>query len=939
MTGLRTIALLLRRLRAERGMVLLVFALVAATTFMLAAAPRLLNHLSDEGLRHELGTALASQRKVQISTVDLPAGRLGANLEAVEAQGAIHEETFPGSLRSLISDRSIAVETVRFEVSNSLRYPSFLTLRYQGGISDQVELVEGRLPASLGGILPGAILGAFRADLPVPEPERFEVAISRPIAETLGIGIGDRLVAHADGNDPMVRFTFEVPIPIELEVVGIYRAIDPAADYWHDDVALQVVNLVGVGDSVLAFASVLIAAEDYPGIAASHLPERFRWRYQLDAERVTASDLDALVADLRRLDGTYRTASTGFIQRGELLLETGLVQIIQRFESKRAASAAVLSVAATGPLGLAAGATAMVAILLVSRRRAALVLTRGRGASGGLLLRTQTLEALLVGGPAAILGFLLASLVPGRSSATSGLLASLALVGAIVLFVGATWPLARRTLGLIEREQPPALRVAPRRLVLELTAIGLAVAGAFLLRQRGLTIADAAGDEAPVRFDPFLAAVPVLIGMAVGLVVVRLYPLPVRALGSLAARRIDLVPVLGLRTVGRHPTIVALPLLVLMLTAAIGAFSSVVVATVDRGQLTASWQEFGADYRVESEGGLTLASAVDPSVVDGVEAVARGYLDPAAVLAIGASDRRTIPLLGVEPAAYRDVTAGSPAQPEWPTAFETAPAAEEDLGTAAQPVPAIVSRRLPRGVPRLEVGSTFEATVQDRPLSFEVVAVRTGFAGLSAGDPFVIVPFTQLASALGAPLQPSVFFVRGPAEIEDALRTTVRQQSPRSRLLSRHAGYAELHDAPLSAAIASGFRLALGVAAAYTALTIVAAVTLTAGRRSRDLAYLRTLGVTARQAFGLIIVEHGPPVAFALAAGVGLGLGVAWLVEPGLALGSFIGPEATVALQIDWTSIGLVSAGLVGVVAVTVVGSTWLARRTDLGQVLRLAEQ
>jgi putative ABC transport system permease protein len=419
--------------------------------------------------------------------------------------------------------------------------------------------------------------------------------------------------------------------------------------------------------------------------------------------------------------------------------------------------------------------------------------------------------------------------------------------------------------------------------------------------------------------------------------VVRLYPLPVRALGWLAARRRDLVPVLGLRTVGRHPTIVALPLLVLMLTAAIGAFSSVVVATVDRGQETASWQAFGADYRVESEGGLPLAAAVDPSVVDGVSAVARGYLDPAAVLAVGASDRRTVPLFAVEPEAYRDVTAGSPAEPEWPAAFG-AELAAEDPGTAAHPLPAIVSRSLPRGIPRLEVGTTFEATVQTLPIVFEVVAVRTAFAGLSSGSPFVIVPFAQLASARGAPLQPSVFFVRGPAEIEEALRTTVRQQSVRSRLLSRHAGYAAMHDAPLSAAIASGFRLALGVAAAYTALTIVAAVTLTAGRRSRDLAYLRTLGVTARQAFGLILVEHGPPVAFALAAGVGLGLGVAWLIEPGLGLGRFIGPEATVALQVDWQSIALVSAGLVAVVAVTVAGSTWLARRTDLGQILRLTE-
>jgi len=474
--------------------------------------------------------------------------------------------------------------------------------------------------------------------------------------------------------------------------------------------------------------------------------------------------------------------------------------------------------------------------------------------------------------------------------------------------------------------------------VLELTAIGLAVAVAFLLRQRGLTIEGDGGDE-PARFDPFLAAAPALIGMAVGLVVVRLYPLPIRALGWLAARRRDLVPVLGLRTVGRHPTVVALPLLVLMLTAAIGAFSSVVVATVDRGQLAASWQDFGADYRVESEGGLQLAPGVDPSVVEGVTAVARGYLDSGAVFATGTSDRLTFPLHAIDPAAFRQVTAGTTADPHWPAEFEAAPAAD-GLGTATNPLPVIASRRTPRGAPRLTLGTVFQATIRDQALAFRVVDVRTGFPGIPSSASFVIVPFEPLASVLtGEPLRPSVFYVRGPAEIEGTLRATMREQSLRSRVTSRHARFAEMHDAPLSAAIASGFRLALGVAVAYTALTIVAAVALTAGRRSRDLAYLRTLGFTGGQSLALVIVEHGPPVAFALAAGIALGLGVAWLLEPGLGLAAFIGPDATVALEVDWPQIAAVSAGLVAVVAVTVVGASWLSRRTDVGQALRLGEQ
>ena len=64
-----------------------------------------------------------------------------------------------------------------------------------------------------------------------------------------------------------------------------------------------------------------------------------------------------------------------------------------------------------------------------------------------------------------------------------------------------------------------------------------------------------------------------------GIVLLRVYPFPIRAGGWLAARRRDLVPVLGLRNVGRHSAAVALPLLVLMLTAAFTAFASVVSVT------------------------------------------------------------------------------------------------------------------------------------------------------------------------------------------------------------------------------------------------------------------------------------------------------------------------------------------------------------------------
>ena len=331
--------------------------------------------------------------------------------------------------------------------------------------------------------------------------------------------------------------------------------------------------------------------------------------------------------------------------------------------SERATAEAALAVAALGPLAVAAGALGLIAILIVRRRRGAIVLARGRGASGGQLLWAQLVEGLLVTVPAALVGLWLATtLVPVRANGASSIGAILVALAATAILVVTTWPLARRARRQLERDDPTVTKVSPRRLVFELLVIGLAITGAWLLRERGLTTEGSAGD---VRaFDPFLALAPVLVGVAVGLITIRLYPYPVRAIGWLAARGRGLVAVLGLRTIGRDPTAAYLPLLVLMLTVAIGSFTSVVRVTVDRGQVADSWRQVGADYRIENSNGGTLAPRVDPHAIPGVGAVAAGYGAPAVPLILDAGRAASTSLLAIEPGAFQSVIADFADRPD-----------------------------------------------------------------------------------------------------------------------------------------------------------------------------------------------------------------------------------------------------------------------------------
>ena len=190
---------------------------------------------------------------------------------------------------------------------------------------------------------------------------------------------------------------------------------------------------------------------------------------------------------------------------------------------------------------------------------------------------------------------------------------------------------------------------------------------------------------------------PVLAAIAVGIVLLRVYPFPIRAGGWLAARRRDLVPVLGLRNVGRHSAAVALPLLVLMLTAAFSAFASVVSVSVDRGQQDASWQEVGADYRIDTISGAGLSSQVDPDAIEGVQAWAHALVDVAAPFEGLSNQRSSIYLDAPDPAAYADVVEGSPAAAGFPAAMLEA--GDPGAGTPERPIPAIIrggSRRAAR---------------------------------------------------------------------------------------------------------------------------------------------------------------------------------------------------------------------------------------------------
>jgi putative ABC transport system permease protein len=926
-----------RRARTERNLLMTLFALVLVTAFVFAAIPRLFNQMSDDGLAHAVRSTSTFQRNIHMSREMRIAPGAGSDTYLpVDQEGEAFQESLAATIQSIIDRREYTVDTVRYRVVNvssaaAFPFPRYVTLRHQSQVAPHLTMVAGRQAEATDAtiVVPRTVLG-MPQDTVVPV---YEMMLSTETARQLGLLVGDQLVLEPYADDQLVRL---VPRReqnfIALTLVGLFDVRDVNDEFWFGDPQINRAVEYDDGNLVHLFATALMAPDAYRQLFdTTGFSFRYGWRYFVDPDALDAGALGQLAADMRRLDAEY---GSSFGRQGQPAVRTGLSAVFQRFESQRNLTEAILALTTIGLLAVALAVIGLVAALIAAQRREATVLIRGRGGSSRQLLAAQAAEGLLVSLPAAFLGYLLALLlVSGRMTIWPIVAAISIAIAATILLVGLMAPFARRALGSLERPDLPLRRASGRRLVFEMAVVTLALLAVYLLQRRGLS-----GSSAVARlneFDPYLAAMPVLLGLAVGIVVMRLYPLPMRIFAWLAALRRDLVPVLGFRRVVRQPGAMSLPLLVLLLSMAIAVFSAVVLHTISEGQVVTSWQRVGADYRVNPTGSGYLYRGIDLSTVPGVETIAPAYLSNDIPFTERAAGYMAVQLFGPDVDLLTQANAGNRAAPNFPEDLFRAPLA--GLGTPGNPIPALVSTEF-QGLAQ-RVGDTFALTVMGRATYFVVVERRDRFPGLHVGRPFVVASLRHLeASNPDRQFRPTVLFVRAPDQARDALATTLAAQTQSAVLQSRSREYALVHESPLIAGVQGGYRIGLVVTGLYAALAVVVALTLTARERARDLAYLRTLGLSREQAVGLTAAELSPPVTLALIAGVGLGIAAARLVEPGVDLTAFTGPDVPAPLTIDWLTVTAVILALLGAIALAVILTTIVARRTSLGQVLRVGE-
>jgi len=259
-------------------------------------------------------------------------------------------------------------------------------------------------------------------------------------------------------------------------------------------------------------------------------------------------------------------------------------------------------------------------------------------------------------------------------------------------------------------------------------------------------------------------------------------------------------------------------------------------------------------------------------------------------------------LLVVDGVVYEEVVTGTSGDPHLP---------HELLDPGSPPIPVIVSPELAGGADAITPGETFSLPLEAHQFPARALVVREFVPILPIGGQWAFVSRDQLQALQPTTrLLPTTVFLRAPGATAESIRAALAVAVPGATLDSQAERVAAIRGSPTVGAVRTGIAAAGIVAGAYAALAVAAALALAGAARAIEVAHLRLLGLTRRQAIGLAVVEHGPTVVVALAAGVALGLGLFIVLRPGLGLADLLGSPIEISLAVDATQLGLVLAAI-----------------------------
>jgi len=711
--------------------------------------------------------------------------------------------------------------------------PVRLEIAYRQPAFQYMRLVAGQFPSSRGRY----------ADVAGIPTVFLQVVVSAQTAARFGVRSGSQVRIAA------TQSAFSgVQGAIVLQVTGIVAARDPSSSFWTADPAVLAPDLETTpsGSSywvggVFAGPAELGALQEYFGVAGLSM----QWQLPMAFGSLNGQQAQPLYDALNRLSsqapgltGDVAAASTA------LIVSPGILQTVGQFIAAADAADTLLWL-----LYVSLAVTALVVLMLAARmvaarRSAEFTMRRARGASVPQLALAAACGAAVAAVPAAAVAVGLAVLlIPGPAPGGGWwppAAVLLVAVGAPAAIAAWQHRLPRRPRGRRPR--------ARYRLVAEATACLAAIAGILVFRQQGT--------QPGSGVNLYTSAAPVLIAVPAVIVVLRLYPLVVRGLLRVSARRSGATAFLGLTRAARTALTPALPAFALVLALSVAAFAGMVRDAVTSGEVAASWQAAGGDATIAASPATASSSAsISPAALRAAATVP-GVTHAAAVWEAAWA---TVPGGGqvagvaVDPAGYAALVA----------ATQTFPAVHAGLlkqAPAGTPQPVLAS---PQAAAELGRGVVTLSTQADvAPVRVRVAGVLSGTPALPAGGPFVIMPLSALRSTATPPVPVPVneLLLTGAGIDHARLAAVAGDMVPGGVTTFRSDILNSLATAPLQHGTFLLFALALLVAAGLGLAVMLLGLALGAAEREATLARLAVMGLGEGQRTRVVVLEVLPVV-------------------------------------------------------------------------------
>ena len=474
------------------------------------------------------------------------------------------------------------------DITDPLAWVSFA---FASNLEDHITVLEGSFPA----------VARSAQDSTV------EVLLSEPLALELGLQVGEAYTAFASRKTDEGKQITQIPV----RIAGVWRATDPQDEFWfYDPKALDDIMLVPE-ETFMSRISPYLDDEVYLGM----------WYLVMDGSDVHVNDAGPLLV-----------RTTAVQQRAAALLpntrlDVSPVDALQRYR-RAARLLTVLLYAFSVPItGLILAFIGLVVGLSVGRQRNEIAVLRSRGATATQVVGIAALEGLMLGALALAIGSpageMIAHLIgrarsfldfSARSDLRVGMTMAtlrmgLAAIGlALLAQIGPTIGAARHTIVTYKQERARALRPPWwQRAWLDFLLLIPAAYGTYLLRQQGSIVLPVAGGEMvndPFQ-NPLLFLVPALGIFALTLFILRILPVAMAGISWIASHMGGIGILLAGRHLSRTPGFYTAPLMLLVLTLSLSAFTASLAQTLDQHLYDQMYYQVGADVRLVEMGEST----------------------------------------------------------------------------------------------------------------------------------------------------------------------------------------------------------------------------------------------------------------------------------------------------------------------------------------------